>query len=191
MRNAHHPQDHDARPLKPQGLSSRQRPYKHSTRSPRGSWHKEKVSCPRAPLCPVASSSSQEKQPWITGILFKISLASELREDSESSRVPPPHPFIVCQPSYPGAWPSAGCSQDTEGRIFPEWLRGGDAHGVLESEERKVVLPLGSGGERRSERARAPGWGGVGWEGGMPGAGGEGAPYMNFQVVDLPLRSAQ
>lgn len=46
------------------------------------------------------------------------------------------------------------------------------------------MRPLGSGREPRSERARAP----VG--GGKEGAG-RGPAYMNFQVVDLPLRSAQ
>ena len=68
---------------KPQRLSSRRWSYRHPTRSAWGSWLKEETRRPRAPLCPVASSSSQGKQPWFTGTLFKTSLAPELREDSE------------------------------------------------------------------------------------------------------------
>ena len=52
------------------------------------------------------------------------------------------------------------------------------------------MRPLGSGREPRSERARAPVGGGK-EGGGARGGGGWGPAYMNFQVVDLPLRSAQ
>ena len=68
---------------KPQRLSCGHWSYRPPTRSAWGSWLKEQTRRPRAPLCPVASSSSQGKQPWFTGTLFKISLAPELAEDSE------------------------------------------------------------------------------------------------------------
>lgn len=87
-----------------------------------------------------------------------------------SSRVLPPHAFIVCQLSPPGAWPSAGCGHGTEGRIFSRGSGGGGAQGVLGSQERKVGRPLGAG---KSERARDS-------RGGRQGGGGEGDCLHEF-----------
>lgn len=80
MRNALPPQDHTTQPLNPYCLSRRQRSYKHTPLSARGSWNKEEVGCPRArtPL-PRAPSSPQGKQLWATETLPERPPAAELR----------------------------------------------------------------------------------------------------------------
>lgn len=105
---------------------------------------------PARPLCPVTSSSSRKTAVVHSGP-FSRSAGPRLGRFREKARGDiRPHPFVVCQPFYPGAWPPrAARTARKEGASSPSGS-GGRRWARSRARGRKVVRPLGSGRERRA-----------------------------------------
>lgn len=112
--------------------------------------------------------SLHRNQLWVSETLFKITLASGFRWDleRESWRVPPVHPFFICQQSLSNSLAARRAARTAwKGSSSPGDSRGGGARGVLASDQRKVVRTLGrrkGSGDRARESAEARQGGGGG-----------------------------